>query len=291
MSLSLLGAYDVPEGIGRGAERLLQGCMERNVMNRWTIAMVDEVAWGVGWGSEGDIATPAEEDDEFDFPAPITQPVSRSRSRAPDLTSPSETPWQMEEPLSRGAVEAANRRSSSRVKRSISRAPLYDSRSPSKTRSRRSRAPSPTSSSLTSPIDPPDGNTFSLSVMSSFERGRRPSRTYHSTSRSPSASVAPTTPLDGAHPFSNIPSTREHSREFSHDPIRGRQSLRSFGGHDEFLDENSTGLSDGDRSHPPLPNWNAQSWKERLELQRSALVGGVLVRAASGSSAMDEPLC
>ena len=261
-------------------------------MSRWTIAMVDEVAWGVGWGSEGDLATPAEEDDEFDFPIPIPQPVSRSRSRAPDLTSPSESTWQMEEPLSRGAAEAANRRSSSRVKRSISRAPLYDSRSPSKTRSRRSRAPSPTSSILTSPIDLVDGHIFSLSAMSSFERGRRPGRTtYHSTSRSPSASVAPTTPLDGSHPFSNIPSTREHSEELSHDPIRGRQSLRSFGGHDEFLDGDGTRLPEADRSHHPLPSWNTPSWKERLELQRSAPAGGILVRATSGSSAMEDSVC
>ncbi|KAI0072197.1 kinase-like protein, partial [Panus rudis PR-1116 ss-1] len=46
--------YEVPQGIGRGAERVLQGCIERSVPKRWTISMVDEVAWGVGWGASGD---------------------------------------------------------------------------------------------------------------------------------------------------------------------------------------------------------------------------------------------
>jgi hypothetical protein len=42
----------VPAGIGRGAELVLQGCMKLSTSNRWTIAMVDEVAWGVGWGAD-----------------------------------------------------------------------------------------------------------------------------------------------------------------------------------------------------------------------------------------------
>lgn len=48
----MLGVYEVPAGIGRGAELVLQGCIERSTFGRWTIAMVDEVAWGVGWGPD-----------------------------------------------------------------------------------------------------------------------------------------------------------------------------------------------------------------------------------------------
>ncbi|EIW81517.1 kinase-like protein, partial [Coniophora puteana RWD-64-598 SS2] len=46
----LHGAFEMPQGIGRGAERVIRGCMDPNVRSRWTIAMVDEMAWGVGWG-------------------------------------------------------------------------------------------------------------------------------------------------------------------------------------------------------------------------------------------------
>ncbi|KAI0930900.1 hypothetical protein AcV7_004957 [Taiwanofungus camphoratus] len=59
----LHGVYEVPQGIGRGAERVLQGCLERSVPSRWTVAMVDEVAWGIGWGAAGDDVTPPSESD------------------------------------------------------------------------------------------------------------------------------------------------------------------------------------------------------------------------------------
>jgi len=39
----------MPAGIGPAAERVLAGCLDPNVASRWTIAMVDEDAWGVGW--------------------------------------------------------------------------------------------------------------------------------------------------------------------------------------------------------------------------------------------------
>ncbi|OBZ71123.1 Maternal embryonic leucine zipper kinase, partial [Grifola frondosa] len=71
----LHGVFDMPQDIGRSAERVLQGCIERSVPNRWTIAMVDEVAWGIGWGSAGDDVTPPPE------PRPSRVP-SRSRSRS-----------------------------------------------------------------------------------------------------------------------------------------------------------------------------------------------------------------
>ncbi|TFY61229.1 hypothetical protein EVJ58_g4651 [Rhodofomes roseus] len=69
----LHGVYEMPKGIGHGAERVLTGCLERSVPNRWTIAMVDEVAWGIGWGAEGDEASPPPE-----IPSRVS---SKSRSR------------------------------------------------------------------------------------------------------------------------------------------------------------------------------------------------------------------
>ncbi|KZT12272.1 kinase-like protein [Laetiporus sulphureus 93-53] len=73
----LHGVFDMPKGIGRGAESVLQGCLERSVPSRWTIAMVDEVAWGIGWGEEGDSATPP----ESRCTPPRVASSSRSRSR------------------------------------------------------------------------------------------------------------------------------------------------------------------------------------------------------------------
>ncbi|GBE85342.1 kinase-like domain-containing protein [Sparassis latifolia] len=75
----LHGVYEVPKGIGRGAERVLAGCLERSVPLRWTIAMVDEVAWGVGWGEEGDVTPPPE------CPPSRLSSRSRSQSRPPKL--------------------------------------------------------------------------------------------------------------------------------------------------------------------------------------------------------------
>ncbi|KAF9487242.1 hypothetical protein BDN71DRAFT_677841 [Pleurotus eryngii] len=50
----LLGAYDIPPGIGRAAENVLRGCLSRSIRSRWTVDRVDEAGWGVGWGVEGD---------------------------------------------------------------------------------------------------------------------------------------------------------------------------------------------------------------------------------------------
>lgn len=43
----------MPTDIGPAAERVLSGCLDMNVASRWTIAMVDEDAWGIGWTSGG----------------------------------------------------------------------------------------------------------------------------------------------------------------------------------------------------------------------------------------------
>ncbi|KAI4521896.1 kinase-like protein [Schizophyllum commune Loenen D] len=46
------GTYTMPSGIGSRAERVIQGCLERSIDARWTVATLDEDAWGVGWGEE-----------------------------------------------------------------------------------------------------------------------------------------------------------------------------------------------------------------------------------------------
>ncbi|KAI6035815.1 kinase-like domain-containing protein, partial [Pisolithus marmoratus] len=47
-------SFSMPDGIGRGAERVLRGCLDLSVSRRWSISMVDDAAWGIGWGDEGD---------------------------------------------------------------------------------------------------------------------------------------------------------------------------------------------------------------------------------------------
>ncbi|KAK7025538.1 hypothetical protein VNI00_015891 [Paramarasmius palmivorus] len=220
----LHAVYDIPSGIGSGAERILKGCLDRCVSSRWTIAMVDEVAWGVGWGTESDrMAMPIVSDEEL---RNQTQklPKSRSRSRVAEIHVPETPAWDHEDNRSAGSGDAASRRSESRVRRSLSRAPILTDegsssrsmeRSMSRPRRRLSRPPpSPTCS--TSPIPALErtsrsGSSSSSSASSSreralpsppieLERGRRPKKassiTTHFLSRSPSPSVLPKTPID-----------------------------------------------------------------------------------------------
>ena len=72
-----IGAFEMPAGIGPAAERVLAGCLDANVLSRWTIAMVDEVAWGIGWSS-GASSPPSNCELDCD-PIPI-QPRSRTIS-------------------------------------------------------------------------------------------------------------------------------------------------------------------------------------------------------------------
>lgn len=210
------GTFELPVGTGKGAERVFKGCLERSVQQRWSIAMVDEVAWGIGWGSEGDDVTPTESDEEYETHCrPSTRPASRSCSRPPALVVPisgDDSP-QQENGRTRPAREAASRRSASRVKRSQSRAPVpthhhqpYSGRSLSRgviTR-HNSRAPSPTpTAALSASIMSSAESPFLASPTSSIDRGRRPFRQNSSLfpSRSPSPSVVPGTPVDFGAPF------------------------------------------------------------------------------------------
>lgn len=198
----------MPPGIGRGAERLLQGCLDRSVMNRWTIAMVDEVAWSVGWGAEGDDATPTPPP-EKDVP-----------HHAENIPVPPSRDWDQDGPGSRPSLKTARRRSSFRLQRSTSRSPVV-ARSALTRRNGSSRSisrPAPSFSAFnasilhpSSPSLSPSSSTFLGSALRTSpspptslerERGRRLRKSYdnvHSTSRSPSPSVVPTTPMDVGH--------------------------------------------------------------------------------------------
>ncbi|KAI3607553.1 kinase-like protein [Moniliophthora roreri] len=218
LTMKILHAvYDIPPGIGSGAERILQGCLDRCVSSRWTIAMVDEVAPGVGWGTESDrmhIATDEE------LRTQTKTPQSRSRSRVAEIHVPETPAWDHEDNRSAASADAASRRSVSRAQRSRSRAPILTDegsssrsmeRSMSRPRRRLSRPPSsPTFS--TSPVPALERTSRSSSSASSdfqsrerahpmeLERGRRPKKAAVPIStflsRSPSPGVSPKTPVD-----------------------------------------------------------------------------------------------
>ncbi|KAG8908400.1 hypothetical protein FRB99_006605 [Tulasnella sp. 403] len=59
--------------IGRVAENVLHGCLCINVEDRWTVSMVDEVGWGVGWDLDVD-----EAGEEFEEPGDMTVSASAS---------------------------------------------------------------------------------------------------------------------------------------------------------------------------------------------------------------------
>lgn len=232
----LHGVYDVPPGIGHGAERVLKGCLDRSVPNRWTISMVDEMAWGIGWGSEGDDVTSADSDDEFEScHSSLASLASLPRSRLPQPGSPA---WQQEERRSRPSLEVASRRSTFRVQRSLSRAAVTPSRSSSKgsmhgrSTSRRSAPRSPSLSALSSAIFTNGTNKSSSSRASPFydsalaispygHRERRlKMRRGGSPSRSPSP--VPATPTD-SRLSASVDMGEARSDDLEHEVPRGRK--------------------------------------------------------------------
>lgn len=187
---ALLGAFEMPTGIGRGAERVLEGSIEPSVHDRWTIAMVDEVAWGIGWGDAGDEAGP---------PCDVLPPT-RSRSRPPSVpeavVSDSE---HVEELVPKSSSRSRNSRSRSRLAgyhpysqrlhihtHRATEVPEWDSAIERTTSSS-------TGSDSLSPIDPPSFKSPS----SSLDRaGRGQSRGRGPNSRSNSPPETLLTPVD-----------------------------------------------------------------------------------------------
>ncbi|THU97741.1 kinase-like protein [Dendrothele bispora CBS 962.96] len=263
------GVYEIPPNIGPNAERVLRGCLDPTVQSRWNILMVDEVAWGIGWGT--DVSVPIASDEELrreTLSASMSRSTSqsaarssRSKSRPADIVVPSE--WEHGDIRSPGSVDAASRRSISRTRRSLSRAPavtdrsssarsadrsmsrpasrgrlaLHSSRSGSLSSSSSSQARSPSLSALEVEIvDASSPSSSSVGVVG--ERGRRLRRRdveaiiIASTSRSPSPSAVPTTPIDSdfhaQYPTSRSPVHADEEYDYSTAPSRDQVDGREL---------------------------------------------------------------
>lgn len=117
----------MPFGIGRGTTRVLKGCLERDARVRWTIAMVDEIAWDIGWG-EADQSSSVSHGDEFefiDFPnQPSASTCRQSRSRSCDHNSAFDQPSSRScRSLSRTSITTSSSLSTRSSSRSVSRPP------------------------------------------------------------------------------------------------------------------------------------------------------------------------
>ncbi|EGO23454.1 hypothetical protein SERLADRAFT_438765 [Serpula lacrymans var. lacrymans S7.9] len=225
--------YEVPTGVGRGAERVLQGCLERSVRGRWTIAMVDEMAWGVGWGEVDDTSVSHEDEFEIiDHPSQRSASHSNSRSRprmCRDKPLDASKHARANRSLSRASVVTSNSCSTRSTSRSVSRPPPAR-HIQSQTYDALSNSIFSTTSSLSS-LTPYENTTPAIiaPTPSSHERGRKPKKTHLElpSSRSPSASFVPATPTDlhVSDRFSvsmNVPEDPSES-EFSREASRGRR--------------------------------------------------------------------
>ncbi|KAK2459683.1 hypothetical protein APHAL10511_008328 [Amanita phalloides] len=259
------GVYELPADIGRGAQRVLEGCLERNVADRWTIAMVDELAWGVGWGSEGDDVT--EEEAEAEEVAPL-QSGRPSRSCSRTRSCPTGEPFDPENPSveesPRPHQEAASRRSASRLQRSLSRAPALSGRSPTVRSRHHSRSSSPHGSTIQSSDTLSGSSYYSESALivsppTSPERGRRQTKMSYLPSRSPSPSVVPTTPIDGGIRYHSLMGLAESSK---HEPSPRRRSrsrgLRKFQSH--FMPDDAP-IPETDVLEDRVIDWQSTSLK------------------------------
>lgn len=179
----LHGVYDMPSGISRGAELVLKGCLERSVRTRWTIAMVDEMAWGVGLDDDD---TSPEAEDKFDFvdySGRRSPSSSQSRSRSCAWRDNNPNPAHAEEAptrrskrsLSRASASTASSLSTRCTSRSISRPPVV--RYPmSPTYDELSHSVVSASTSLSVPPLDIGGPALLASPGPSLERGRRPKK-------------------------------------------------------------------------------------------------------------------
>jgi MAP/microtubule affinity-regulating kinase len=180
----LHGAFDIPHDIGRGAERILRGCLDSSVHTRWTIDMVDEVAWDIGSTTEDD-DTATDTDNDY----PLVKNPSKPSTRSPSRSRP---------------VTLGTPRSSSRAKRSLSRDPVQTQ---SRSRSKGS-VPMPslaaldtsilgTASVFDSPVHHfPHESAVNTSPSAFLVRGRPEKPRVYPPSRSPSPSLLPRTPVD-----------------------------------------------------------------------------------------------
>ncbi|KAI0056286.1 kinase-like protein [Artomyces pyxidatus] len=244
----LHGAYDVPADIGRGAELVLNGCLESSVTRRWTIAAVDEVGWSVGWGNK-ECATDEKEIEDMlneaqqggwshSQPNRSSGSASRSRSRAPVAIPEHEACLGDEEDEEDDHFDITEPSSSADPAMSpyVVTSPSFFRDAHGASSLPRHEMPSPTAHTIVSATSSPSSSfsprEFSATLASPQPRGRRPyqSRARAST-RSPSPSVAPLTPVDARAsmlfaPFS--PTSDERGRK----PLRPA-SADARGGADE----------------------------------------------------------
>src|ERR1700759_2749002 len=100
--------------------------------------MVDEVAWGIGWGAEGDDAARSEailEELEVQRQkSPTSRTHSTPRPKEEEAAEEDDTLNEQIDARLRPSLDAARRRSSSRLQRSLSRAPALSDRSSSAAR-------------------------------------------------------------------------------------------------------------------------------------------------------------
>lgn len=263
--------------------------------------MVDEVAWGVGWGAEGDDATPTETPEDSQLQSKGSSSRSRSRPQIGDIAVPPGIDWQQDGPRSMPSQDAASRRSTSRTKRSLSRAPTLtdrslSSRGQSRSVSRHPRGFSPAPSrsreplppvTMTSPVSASSSDAFNpmfkesapVSSPSPIQRGRRQNKYSHFNSRSPSPSMVPTTPLDGVAVIP--PDTLLEQPEDLHldgESSRGRATLRSPLGSDK---PNQSSL----RFEERLSDWTSQ--ESELELGRD--LSSIAFVSRNEDVLLDEP--
>lgn len=175
----------MPVDIGLAAQRVLTGCLDTNVASRWSIAMVDEVAWGIGWSSHE--SSPASYDEADCDSVPV-----HNRTRTISVViSDSGSPPHIHDVIPEESLISGRR----------SRDSSSSSSSSSSSRSASPVGYIPASlSSLNDSILGTDTarSASNLSTPNSLARGRQltkisPDRAF---SRSLSPSMAPLTPLD-----------------------------------------------------------------------------------------------
>lgn len=80
----------MPADICSASERVLTGCLDTNVASRWTISMVDEVAWGIGWANHD--SSPASDDEPDCDPVPAHNRTRTISTVISDSDSDSNSP-------------------------------------------------------------------------------------------------------------------------------------------------------------------------------------------------------
>ncbi|THH03067.1 hypothetical protein EW146_g10512 [Bondarzewia mesenterica] len=202
----LHGVFEMPTGIGRGAELVLKGCLEKSVSQRWDVVAVDEVGWSVGWEGSDDEESPAEKEITLMvLEAQQSRPPSGSRSALASVSrSSSRAPHGAndEDEDNHTRARSSSRHAASSTSRSTSC--MSDSALSMSQPSFTTLTNSILSANSTSPLSVPrDLPYLGIPSQDFGERGRNPTKDEiraRLSSRSASPSVAPMTPTDSLLP-------------------------------------------------------------------------------------------